>query len=119
MYLFIKSMFFIDVVALLYSNKVCPLKRPFFLVFFLFNCRAGNEVKAGKSFTFWGLDKTYNAVCVVGLGEKNPKSDDNELICQEKEAVRVAASGKHQKNQNNTCYFINFQLVAKVWIQSI
>ncbi|CAG9822474.1 unnamed protein product [Phaedon cochleariae] len=53
---------------------------------------AGNEVKAGKTFVFWGLDNEFQSVAVVGLGKKCEESDDLELICREKEAVRVAAS---------------------------
>lgn len=54
---------------------------------------AGNQVKAGKSFLFWGIDEEFQSVAVVGLGKKNPVQDDIELISQENESVRVAASG--------------------------
>ncbi|XP_028133921.2 cytosol aminopeptidase isoform X2 [Diabrotica virgifera virgifera] len=53
---------------------------------------AGNEIKAGKCFVFWGLDPEYNAVAVTGLGKDTDKQDDIELICQENENVRIAAS---------------------------
>lgn len=71
-------------------------------------------MKAGKSFVFWGLDNRYNAVSVVGLGEKTPKSDENELICQEKEAIRVAAAGKHLQKFISFVKTFFFQSVARV-----
>ncbi|XP_018562536.1 cytosol aminopeptidase isoform X2 [Anoplophora glabripennis] len=53
---------------------------------------AGNEVKAGKSFLFWGIDEEFQSVAVVGLGKKIPEQEEIELISQENESVRVAAS---------------------------
>lgn len=54
---------------------------------------AGNEVKAGKSFVFWGIDEEFHSVAVVGLGKKIPEHENIELISEEKELVRVAATG--------------------------
>lgn len=61
---------------------------------FVFISRAGNDVKAGKSFVFWGLTKEQNAVAVVGLGKKGAQAENVELLNQEKESIRVAVSGK-------------------------
>ncbi|CAH1958634.1 unnamed protein product [Acanthoscelides obtectus] len=52
---------------------------------------AGNKVKPGKAFLFWGLDNEFQSVAVVGLGKKDV-NEPIELLCHEKEAVRVAAS---------------------------
>ncbi|XP_057663773.1 cytosol aminopeptidase-like isoform X2 [Diorhabda carinulata] len=54
---------------------------------------AGNEVKAGKCFVFWGLDKEYHSVAIAGLGKKSvTHNEDIELLCEDNEAVRIAAS---------------------------
>ncbi|XP_030750222.1 cytosol aminopeptidase-like isoform X2 [Sitophilus oryzae] len=53
---------------------------------------SGNEIKAGKSFTFWGLHKDYQAVSVVGVKNRCDPKDEGELRCDAKEDVRVAAA---------------------------
>jgi hypothetical protein len=55
---------------------------------------AGNKVKAGKSFVFWGLDKEFQSVAVVGLGKRSKPRDEIELVSEERESVRVAAAGR-------------------------
>lgn len=42
---------------------------------------------------FWGIDKEFHSVAVVGLGKKVPEQEDIELISQENESIRMAATG--------------------------
>ncbi|KAL3273843.1 hypothetical protein HHI36_015269 [Cryptolaemus montrouzieri] len=50
------------------------------------------EIKAGKSFVFWGLHEEYQAVAVTGLGKEHTDFDTLELIDTRKESIRVAAA---------------------------
>ncbi|RZC40296.1 cytosol aminopeptidase [Asbolus verrucosus] len=52
----------------------------------------GNKIKPGQSFVLWGLDKEFQSVAIVGLGKKSKPKDEIELISEEKESVRIAAS---------------------------
>lgn len=62
--------------------------------FYIFSCyRAGNKIKEGKCVTFWGLEEEYQCVAVVGLGKKCKGFCDIEVVDQDREAIRVAASG--------------------------
>lgn len=54
--------------------------------------RAGNQVKKGSKYQFWGLDSTYKAVTVVGLGEENQSYNELEELDEKKESVRNAAN---------------------------
>lgn len=52
-------------------------------------------MKPGKAFLFWGLDNEYHSVAVVGIGNQCEEPSDIELINQQKENIRIAASGKN------------------------
>lgn len=59
----------------------------------IFCCYRIGEVKEGKSFVLWDLDDEYQAVAVVGLGEKCKGINICEGRDEDRESVRVAASG--------------------------
>lgn len=53
---------------------------------------SGNEVKPGKSLIFWGLDKEFQAVSVVGVKNTCDKEDEGEVRRDDREDVRVAVA---------------------------
>ncbi|GLV41751.1 Sperm-Leucylaminopeptidase 7 [Carabus blaptoides fortunei] len=53
---------------------------------------AGNKVKSGNSYLFWGLDSTYRSIAVVGLGDQCLAYNTLEEIDEKKEAIRIAAN---------------------------
>lgn len=56
-------------------------------------CSIGNEIKLGKSHILWNLEPEFQSVSIVGLGEQNKQYNESEQINENKEAVRLAASG--------------------------
>lgn len=53
---------------------------------------AGPQLRKAQTRVFWGLDDSFSAVAVVGLGKQNAGINDLEEIHEGKENVRVAAA---------------------------
>ncbi|XP_013778400.1 cytosol aminopeptidase-like [Limulus polyphemus] len=54
---------------------------------------SGSSLKKGKNRIFYGLDKEYPCVSVVGLGPKNAGFNELEEIEEQRENIRIGVSG--------------------------
>lgn len=57
-----------------------------------------DDIKDGKAYVFWNLDSEFQNTVVVCLGKPCKGFDQAELICDDKDTVRAAASGKERLN---------------------
>lgn len=79
------------------ANKCNKLHCNVFLFSFCFVCSIQEDIKDGKAYVFWNLDSEFQNTAVVCLGKPCKSFDPAELICDDKESVRAAASGKKRK----------------------
>lgn len=60
---------------------------------------------------FWNLDGEFQNTAVVCLGKPCKSYDPLEVICDDKESVRAAASGKKlKKRQINSILLLTFRI---------